>query len=102
MIVKARHVPQRKCVACHEQKNKKQLIRIVRTPQTEVQIDITGKKSGRGAYLCRNVSCFQLAKKQRSLDRVLKIEIINDIYDTLARDFIRIESEADEEDDHNE
>jgi predicted RNA-binding protein YlxR (DUF448 family) len=101
MIVKVRRVPQRKCVACHEQKHKKQLIRIVRTPQSEVQIDITGKKSGRGAYLCSNVSCFHLAKKQRSLDRALKIEIVNDIYDTLARDFISIESETIKEDEQH-
>ncbi len=91
--MRVRRIPLRKCVACQESKAKKQLIRVVRTPLNEVAIDISGKKSGRGAYLCGNVSCFKLAKKARSLDRALKVTIGDDIYDSLAREFIRIEDE---------
>jgi predicted RNA-binding protein YlxR (DUF448 family) len=93
MIVRVRRVPLRKCVACQESKAKKQLIRVVRTPQSDVLIDITGKKSGRGAYLCGNVSCFKLAKKSRALDRALKVAVGEDVYDTLAQEFIRVEDE---------
>lgn len=91
--MKVRRIPQRKCVACQEQKPKKELIRIVRTPTGEVLIDITGKKSGRGAYLCGNVSCFTLAKKSRALDRALKVTVGGEVYDTLAQEFIRVEDE---------
>ena len=91
--MRVRRVPQRKCVACQEGKPKKELIRVVRTPQSEVLIDITGKKSGRGAYLCGKVSCFTLAKKSRALDRALKVTVESELYDTLAQEFIRVEDE---------
>ncbi|WP_199623251.1 RNase P modulator RnpM [Paenibacillus alkalitolerans] len=91
--MRVRRVPLRKCVACQENMPKKQLIRIVRTPESEVLIDITGKKSGRGAYLCGKVSCFKLAKKNRSLDRALKVAVGEQVYDTLAQEFIRVEDE---------
>ena len=91
--MRVRRVPQRKCVACQEQRPKKELIRIVRTPAGEVLIDITGKKSGRGAYLCGKSSCFLLAKKNRALDRALKVPVGGEVYDTLAQEFIRVEDE---------
>lgn len=83
----------RKCVACQEMMPKRELIRVVRTPQDEIQIDLTGKKSGRGAYLCGKVACFKLAKKSRALDRALKSQVSPEIYDQLERDFIRVEDE---------
>lgn len=91
--MRVRRVPQRKCVACQENRPKKELIRVVRTPQSEVLIDITGKKSGRGAYLCGKVACFTLAKKSRALDRALKVTVGGEVYDTLAQEFIRVEDE---------
>ncbi|MEB3101121.1 RNase P modulator RnpM [Ferviditalea candida] len=91
--MKARRVPLRKCVACQEMMPKKELIRIVRTPQEEVMIDLTGKKSGRGAYLCGKVACFKLAKKNRALDKALKHEVSPEIYEQLELDFIRVEDE---------
>jgi len=72
---------------------KKQLIRVVKTPEDEVLIDLTGKKSGRGAYLCGKESCFRLAFKNRSLDRALKGKVSPEIYEKLAADFIRVEDE---------
>lgn len=91
--MRVRRVPLRKCIACQEQKPKKELIRVVRTPLGEVLIDITGKKSGRGSYLCGNVDCFKLAKKSRALDRALKVAVGEQVYDTLAQEFIRVEDE---------
>ncbi len=64
--MKTKKIPLRKCVACQEMMPKKQLIRIVKTPEDEVLIDLTGKKSGRGAYLCGKESCFKLALKKPS------------------------------------
>lgn len=91
--MKVRRIPLRKCVACQEMMPKKELIRVVRTPQDEVQIDLTGKKAGRGAYLCGKVDCFRLAKKSRAFDRALKHNVSTDIYDQLEQDFIRVKDE---------
>lgn len=84
---KKRKIPLRKCVACQEMKPKRELVRIVKTPEDEVLIDSTGKKSGRGAYLCLDEHCFQLAQKNRSLDRALKHSVKQEIYEQLLQDF---------------
>lgn len=91
--MKQRKIPLRKCVACQEMMPKRDLIRIVKTPEDEILIDLKGKKSGRGAYLCGKVSCFKLAKKSKALDRALKHAVGADIYDQLEQDFIRVEDE---------
>jgi predicted RNA-binding protein YlxR (DUF448 family) len=91
--MKPRKIPLRKCVACQEMMPKRDLIRVVKTPEDEILIDLKGKKSGRGAYLCGKVSCFKLAKKSRALDRALKQTVNPDIYDQLEQDFIRVEDE---------
>lgn len=105
-MVRPRKIPLRKCVACQEMKPKKELIRVVRTPDEAVLIDLTGKKAGRGAYLCGQVDCFRLAKKSRALDRALKQTVGPEIYDQLAQDFIAVEDEfiagKDEMDDDEE
>lgn len=93
MEMKQRKIPLRKCVACQEMKAKKELIRVVRTPEEQILIDLTGKKSGRGAYLCGSASCFKLVKKNKALDRALKQTVSPDIYDQLEQDFIRVEDE---------
>lgn len=72
---------------------KKELIRIVRSPEGDIQIDLTGKKSGRGAYLCGKTSCFKLAKKSKAFERALKAPVSADIYDRLEADFIKVEDE---------
>jgi hypothetical protein len=92
-MMRVRKVPLRKCVACQEMMPKKELIRVVRTPEGEVLIDLTGKKSGRGAYLCGKPSCFKLAKKQRSLDKALKHAVAPEIYERLEQDFINVQDE---------
>lgn len=70
---------------------KKELIRIVRTPDGAILIDLTGKKAGRGAYLCGKVGCFKLAKKSKALDRALKQPVGAEIYDQLEQDFVAVE-----------
>ncbi|MBC8264486.1 MAG: YlxR family protein [Anaerolineales bacterium] len=67
-----RRIPQRTCVACRQARNKRELVRIVRTATGDAQIDPTGKLPGRGAYLCRNRTCWELALAQRRLDHALK------------------------------
>jgi predicted RNA-binding protein YlxR (DUF448 family) len=91
--MRPRKIPLRKCVACHEMMPKKELIRVVRTPEGATLIDLTGKKSGRGAYLCGKVECFRLAKKSKALDRALKQTVDAEIYDRLAQDFIAVEDD---------
>lgn len=91
--MRQKRIPMRKCVACQEMMNKKSLTRIVRTPEGEVTIDPSGKKSGRGAYLCTKVECFQLAKKKKALDRALKQSVSDEIYTHLEDDFIKVQPE---------
>jgi len=91
--LRPRKIPQRKCVACQQMKPKRELIRVVRTPQGEIEIDLTGKKAGRGAYLCGQASCFKLAKKAKAFERALKVPVDAAIYDRLEADFIRVEDE---------
>ncbi|MBP1931531.1 RNase P modulator RnpM [Ammoniphilus resinae] len=86
--MKPRKVPMRKCVACQEMTPKKELIRIVRSPEGEVKVDPSGKSSGRGAYICRKAECFSLAKKRRALDKSLEVSIPEEIYDRLEIDWI--------------
>lgn len=69
---KQRHIPERTCVACHVQRPKRALLRVVHTPAGEVVVDETGKQNGRGAYLCRQQSCWEKALKQGSLNRALR------------------------------
>lgn len=70
-----KHVPQRTCIACHQVKPKRELLRIVRTPQGHVEMDPTGKKSGRGAYLCATRSCWATALKKKRLEQELETTI---------------------------
>jgi uncharacterized protein len=70
-----KHVPQRTCIACRTARPKRDLVRIVRTPEGVVMLDETGKRNGRGAYLCRQRSCLETALKQRQLERVLKTSL---------------------------
>jgi hypothetical protein len=70
-----RHVPQRTCVACRHTTTKRELVRIVRVPEGGVEVDPTGKRSGRGAYLCPTPDCWRLAVQKSRLDRALKTNL---------------------------
>ncbi len=74
-VKKPKHVPLRTCVACHETKPKRELLRVVRTPDQHVLIDATGKKSGRGAYICARYSCWELAVKKHRLEQEFETTI---------------------------
>ena len=70
-----RHIPQRTCVACRSERPKREMVRIVRAPDGDVSVDPTGKRSGRGAYLCLQPPCWQRALKRHALDKALKTEL---------------------------
>lgn len=76
-------MPQRTCIGCNEKKDKKELIRIVKNKENEIQIDRTGKMPGRGAYLCDNVECLNKAIKTKRLERTFEMTIGNEIYENL-------------------
>jgi predicted RNA-binding protein YlxR (DUF448 family) len=78
--LKKRKTPERRCVGCGEHKPKLELIRVVRTPEGEAVLDLTGKKSGRGAYICKNPKCLNKAKKSRRIETSLEISIPEDVY----------------------
>ena len=73
----------RRCVACNEQKDKKELIRIVKPKEEEMQIDFTGKKNGRGAYICKKEECFKKVIKSKKLERVFETEVKEEFYESL-------------------
>lgn len=83
MAVKQKKIPMRMCLGCQEMKPKKELIRIVRNKQNEIAIDLVGKKPGRGAYICREVSCFEKARKGKRLEKAFEMAISEEIYDNL-------------------
>ena len=85
-------IPQRQCVGCRTMFPKRDLVRVVRSPEGEISIDLKGKKPGRGAYVCRNPECLKKAVKSRALGRAFGVEIPENIYDTL-----RAQLEADHE-----
>ena len=84
MTLIKRKVPLRKCSGCGEMKPKKELVRIVRTPEGEICADPTGKKSGRGAYICLSENCFSLARKGKKLERAFGCRISDEVYDALS------------------
>jgi len=81
--MKQRKIPLRTCVITKEKCEKKDLVRIVRTPEGTVEIDLTGKKNGRGAYLKKDIQVFEKARKSKVLEKILETEINNELYDLL-------------------
>ena len=93
-MLKPKKIPMRMCVACHEMKPKKELQRVVRSPEGEVSIDPVGKKPGRGAYLCPNPDCLKKARKSKALERKFEAEVSAEVYDMLEKQFEAIASAA--------
>lgn len=91
MKVKVRKIPQRMCVGCQTMKPKRELIRIVRTPDATIEVDLTGKRAGRGAYLCPNPECLKKAVKGKRLDKALEQKIDDSIIDLLEKDLVKNE-----------
>ncbi|MBQ9990783.1 MAG: YlxR family protein [Lachnospiraceae bacterium] len=86
-------IPMRQCIGCGQMKNKKEMMRILKPQEGPVLLDVTGKKNGRGAYLCRNADCLKKAVKSKGLERSFKMSIPTEVYDHLTEEFAKIESE---------
>lgn len=88
----AKKIPLRVCTGCGESKPKKEMIRVLKTPEDEIVLDATGKKNGRGAYICCSLDCLRKSIKTKGLERSLKVEIPRDILDTLEKEMVSLES----------
>ena len=84
-------IPLRQCVGCREMKPKKELIRVVKSPEGEVSLDLTGKKPGRGAYVCRSADCLRAARKARRFERAFSCRIPDEVYDRMEEELSRNE-----------
>ncbi len=87
----AKKIPMRQCVGCGEMKSKKEMMRVLKTPESEIVLDVTGKKNGRGAYLCKSGECLLKARKNKGLERSFKMSIPNEVYDNLEKEFDALE-----------
>ncbi len=88
--MKTKRVPLRKCIACHKMLSKKEMIRVVRNSEGIVELDLTGKKNGRGAYICGKLEGFEQAKKSRAFDRALKATLTPDDYNRLEAQWLTV------------
>lgn len=84
--MKAKKVPLRKCTGCGEMFDKRTLVRVVKSPDGEISLDLTGKKSGRGAYVCKNIDCLKKARKKRALERAFGVQIEDSVYDRMEEE----------------
>lgn len=80
-------IPLRQCVGCGTMGNKKEMMRVLKTPEGPIVLDKTGKKNGRGAYLCTNLACLQKAEKNKGLERSFKISIPKEVYESLEKEY---------------
>lgn len=79
-------IPLRKCTGCGEMKSKKELVRVVKTPDDEVLIDLTGRVNGRGAYICPNAQCLKIARKSKRIEKSFQMQIPDEIYDKMEEE----------------
>lgn len=89
----AKKIPMRKCVGCQEMKNKKEMLRVLKTSENEFVLDATGRKNGRGAYLCFSKDCLARAIKNKGLEKSFKQAIPQDVYDNLEKELNQLENE---------
>lgn len=83
----------RQCVGCGEMKSKKEMMRILKTAEGDIVLDVTGKKNGRGAYLCKSDECLKKARKTKGIERSFKMSIPAEVYDNLEKEFAESEEE---------
>ena len=86
-------IPMRQCIGCGEMKGKKEMMRVIKTAEDDICLDVTGKKNGRGAYLCISKECLQKARKNKGLERSFKMSIPAEVYDNLEKEFANSEEE---------
>jgi len=91
--MKQHKIPLRKCIACQEMKNKRELIRVVANKEGEVQLDLTGKAHGRGAYICKKQSCFDKIKKTKALNRTFHRDVSDEVYKSLEEAFNKVKED---------
>lgn len=82
-MMKTKKIPMRMCLGCGEMRPKRELIRVVKSKEGDISLDLTGKKSGRGAYICKSVECFEKARKARKFERSFSCMISEDIYNSM-------------------
>ena len=80
-------IPMRQCVGCGEMKDRKEMMRILKTAEGPIVLDMTGKKNGRGAYLCKSAECLQKARRNKGLERSFKMSIPEEVYETLEKEY---------------
>ncbi|MCM1388030.1 MAG: YlxR family protein [Bacillus sp. (in: Bacteria)] len=85
--MKNKKIPMRQCIGCKEMKSKKEMMRVLKTAEDAVEIDLTGKKNGRGAYLCMKKECLVKARKNKGLERSFKMSIPDEVYEKLEKEF---------------
>ncbi|MGN1086022.1 MAG: RNase P modulator RnpM [Porcipelethomonas sp.] len=85
--MKTKKIPMRMCLGCNEMKNKREMIRVVKSPEGEISLDFTGKKSGRGAYICKSRECFEKARKARRFEKSLSCKIDDSVYEVMEHEF---------------
>ncbi|MBE6547470.1 MAG: YlxR family protein [Ruminococcaceae bacterium] len=83
MEQKIRKIPMRQCLGCNEHRPKREMLRVLRTPEGEITLDFTGKKSGRGAYICPKATCLKRARKSRRIEHALECGIPDGVYDSM-------------------
>ncbi|MDE5984312.1 MAG: YlxR family protein [Eubacterium sp.] len=84
--MKAKKVPLRMCTGCGEMFDKRTLVRVVKSPDGEISLDLTGKKSGRGAYVCKNPDCLKKARKKKAFERAFSMQISEEVYNAMEEE----------------
>lgn len=84
--MKTKKIPLRKCTGCGEMFDKRTLVRVVKSPDGEVSLDLTGKKAGRGAYVCRNSDCLATARKKKAFERAFSMQISDEVYNQMEEE----------------
>ena len=85
-MMKQKKIPLRMCAGCGEMKPKKELVRVVKTPDDEVLIDLTGRINGRGAYICPNAQCLKIARKSKRIEKSFQMQIPDEVYDKMEEE----------------
>ena len=86
--MQGKKIPLRKCTGCSEMKSKKELVRVVKNKENQIFIDLTGKKAGRGAYVCSNLECLNKARKSRGFERAFSCKIPDEVYEQMEKELI--------------
>lgn len=87
-MIRKKKTPLRMCTGCGEMKPKKELVRVVKSPEGEISLDLTGRKPGRGAYVCRNIDCLKAARKARRFEKAFSCKIPDEVYDRMEEELL--------------